>query len=82
MARPHLMIASQHGFLEGAKLLLDHGATVNATSEIDGQTAVHAAVKKKDGKSLKVLLESRADPDVRDKYGQTPFDDRQPARLP
>lgn len=60
------------GNLEGARLLLDHGADVNDGEQVFGWTALHAAIKKGDLGTVKLLVERKADLSLRDKQGRDP----------
>ena len=60
------------GQREAALELIDDGADVNQLS-VDGTTALHWAVYKKDLELVEMLLEEDADPDIRNDYGATPM---------
>src|SRR5262245_1113067 len=56
-----LMIASRTGNLDGAKLLLAHGADVNARESTKGQTALMWAVADRQPNIVHMLIEAGAD---------------------
>lgn len=60
------------GQREAALQLIDDGADVNELS-VDGTTALHWAVYKKDLELVEMLLDEDADPDMRNDYGATPM---------
>ena len=66
-----LMQASNYGkgYTEIVKLLLDHGADVNMTS--NGDTALMFASTNDHTEIVRILLDHGADINVQDKYGQT-----------
>ena len=57
-----------------AKLLIDHGADVNARRSVDGATALHLAVKRRHQGLVELLLASKADVNAQDDKGKTPLD--------
>jgi len=69
-----LRIATDRGQKEIANALLQAGANVNATSGGDGRTALHQAVEFRDFAMTKLLLDYKADANVRDASGLTPLD--------
>ena len=68
-----LMAAAEKGSLDAVKLLLDHGANVNAKEPQEGQTAIIWAAAEKHSDILKVLLEHGADVRARTNSGFTPL---------
>ncbi|EEY58731.1 uncharacterized protein PITG_10860 [Phytophthora infestans T30-4] len=52
-------------------LLLQNGAEVNATDQINGWTALHVAIVRESISCVGILLSSGADPRIRDNYGDT-----------
>ena len=71
-----LHVAVENGRAEVAKLLIEKGARVNATERMVGQTPLHLAVRRADGKPLvELLLAAGADVNARDKLGKTPLDE-------
>ena len=71
-----LMVAAQEGATEGARLLIDRGATVGLRDSA-GATALHAAASpwwKENTEFVSLLLEAGADPSARDTRDRTPRD--------
>jgi len=68
-----LHLAAEHGFLDVARLLLEHGADVNAIGK-SGWTPLHVAAVNGRMAIVRLLLEHGADVDVIDNYDQTPSD--------
>ena len=64
------------GDVDAAAVLLAHGAEINAAGE-DGDTPLHRAFMAKVNKvkMIKFLLSRGADPDVRNRYGESPRDE-------
>src|SRR5215467_152158 len=57
-----------------ARLLVAHGANVNAVSSLTGRTPLLiAAGRPEAAETVKLLLDNGADPKVRDRYGFTPL---------
>ena len=67
-----LVEAAQHGNLERAVRLLQHGANPKARTE-DGDSALIRAVERDDLKITEILLKSGADPDTRTQFDMTPL---------
>ena len=66
ISRTPLMCAAEAGSLECARLLLEAGADVNAHDEArSGDSALRMAVKKKQPQMVRLLLDHRADPDLK-----------------
>ncbi|MGE5139253.1 MAG: ankyrin repeat domain-containing protein [Rudaea sp.] len=66
-----LLRAVYSGDLVAARLLIKYGANVNRVSR-NGNTALHQAIRRANGRSaefIKLLLASGADPDIKDKDG-------------
>lgn len=59
-----LMAASAAGSADAVKVLLQHGADVNANDITNGQTALMFAAARNSASAIKVLLERGADPNV------------------
>lgn len=57
--------------LQGARLLLEHGAPVNARQQ-SGWVPIHAAAQNGDRPMVELLLEYGADPAVTNDHGQSP----------
>ena len=60
-----LLIASRLGWNDGVGLLLSHGALVDRANRL-GETALMVAVQVRQAATVRVLLESGANPDKRD----------------
>jgi len=69
-----LHAAAYWGRLSIAKLLLAHGANVNAISAGNRWTPLHDASYKGQVKVVRILLQNGANPDAKDKDGATPLD--------
>ena len=54
-------------------ILIARGADVNVRDVQRGSTPLHLAVEKGNQRSVEILLERRARPDIADKSGQTPL---------
>lgn len=67
------------GDTQAAKVLLDHGADINATGE-DGDTALHRAIAGDHPEMVRFLLSRGADPDLKNRYGQSPRDDAETSK--
>jgi hypothetical protein len=61
-----------------AELLVRNGANVNAIDQVDGQTALHAAVMYQNYEAIQFLLASGANPKIKDKDGKTPIEEAVP----
>lgn len=71
-----LMVAAQEGTTEGARLLLDRGATVGLRDS-SGATALHAAASawwSENTDFVSLLLDAGGDPSARDTRDRTPRD--------
>jgi uncharacterized protein len=69
-----LYIATQIGFIDGARALIEGGARINQTNG-RGETALHIAVQRRDLAMVRALIAAGADPDVQDNVtGQSPRD--------
>ncbi|KAJ1493557.1 ankyrin repeat protein, partial [Baffinella frigidus] len=64
--------AADRGNDSAVKLLLDHGASVEAKSEDDGQTSLHVAARQGEEQVLKLLLDKGADVSAVAFGGRTP----------
>lgn len=69
-----LILAVRNRDHEMAKLLLDKGASPNASEPSGGKTALHFAVLAPDLDSVKLLIEKGADMNRADKSGKSPLD--------
>jgi len=67
-----LHTAARQGYVEIAKLLLDHDADVNATNS-DGYTPLHLAARDGRSDAASALLERDADVNAKDDRGFTPM---------
>lgn len=65
---------------DGARLLLQHGARVNVPLSFNGNTPLHLAVGHGSEVMVKLLLENKADVNLRNDKGETPLDLAKPAR--
>lgn len=72
LGRTPLMIAVQQNQAECAKALLQRGAKINAQDK-DCNTALHMASYQGNLKLIELLLESKADPSLRNLLNQTPM---------
>lgn len=61
-----------------AELLLKYGAKINAIDEVNGQTALHAAVMYRNYEAIQFLLASGANPKIRDGNGKIPIEEADP----
>lgn len=68
---PPDLIAEEGRTYESVKVALELGIDVNAANA-DGNTALHMAYQRKQEKVVKLLLEHGANPDLKNKRGQTP----------
>ena len=66
--------AALHGDLEFARLLLEHGADIQAREPGEGMTPLHVAAAGGDTDLVKLLLERGADAGARDRAGRRPLD--------
>ncbi|MEI2724866.1 MAG: ankyrin repeat domain-containing protein [Verrucomicrobiota bacterium] len=69
-----LRTAVERGIKKIVEALLEAGAEINAKGGGDGRTALHQAVEYRDLEMASLLLERKADPNLRDASGQTPLD--------
>jgi len=69
---PRIRVPTEEGAVEACRLLLDHGARINATSN-QGATALHAAVNRGDA-VVKLLAERGADLAAKNRAGLTALD--------
>jgi ankyrin repeat protein len=72
-----LMAASKKGNFDTAKILLEKGANLNATSDQDvhlGETALILASRKGHLNLVELLLSNGADKEIRNAEGQSAFD--------
>jgi len=68
-----LIVAALFGQTEAAKLLVENGASLNATNG-DGSTALHTAAFFCHPETVEFLLNQGADSKVTNKFGHTPLD--------
>merc|ERR1712139_691364 len=57
--------------------LLEHRAEVNARTEFDGRSALHLSVAGGNVDLCRALVDSRADPHLKDRKGKTPLEKAQ-----
>jgi ankyrin repeat protein len=69
---PRIRVPTEEGAVEACRLLLDHGAKVNAASN-QGATALHAAVNRGDA-VVKLLADRGADLGAKNRQGLTALD--------
>lgn len=62
------------GEVEAAKILLEHGAVIDARGE-DDDTPLHRAVAGGHPEMVRFLLSRGADPNLKNRYGDSPLDD-------
>lgn len=62
----YLHICARHGWEANARILIEHGALVNALDEKDGQTPLAVAVKNGQTSMVRLFLKEGADPDLAD----------------
>ena len=67
-----LIIAASAGFVDGVRILLTEGASVN-DADSEGHTALHIATAYNFGAVVDVLLAHNASPDIPDGEGKTPL---------
>lgn len=58
--------------LEGLRILIAHGADVNARDS-SGDTTLHMAVDRRSASLVRLLLENGADPNIQNEYGGVPL---------
>jgi len=68
-----LHVAVAQGSMPLARILISHGADLEAPSEDRGARAIHMAANFGDVEMLNLLLDSGADIEARDQTGQTPL---------
>ena len=76
-----LLVAALLGETETAKLLVDHGASLNSTNN-DGSTALHGAAFFCHPETVAFLLEQGVDPEIRNGFGQPPLAWKKPSPKP
>ena len=67
-----LFSAAQKGNFEIAKILIDHGADVDAIDK-DGKSVLHAAASSGNENTVKILLDCGVMPNVDDANNRTPL---------
>ena len=70
---PLHMVASHPNMADTIKALLMVGARVNVVGGKEQRTALHMAVKSKTLKNVEALVDGGADPDAKDRTGQSPL---------
>ena len=65
--------AVSSGSISAASLLLDRGASLHGVAARQGDTALHVAVMSTNMETLKFLLESGANVEILDSFGNTPL---------
>ena len=75
-----LHIAAHRGYHDMVKLLLKHGADVNAKSKDKGRTPLHSSTSKNKTEVTATLLANGADKTVQDSDGKLPSTDATPAK--
>ena len=65
-----IIVASEKGDLDVLKMLVDHGANINA-QDADDRTALMIAVKHRQPAMIRFLLAHGADQNIKDKYKET-----------
>lgn len=68
-----LHIAAQNEHLELMQVLIDHGADVNAQDLKSGETPLHRTVSAGKPAAAELLLRAGANPNIRDRNGNTPI---------
>ena len=66
-------MAAHSGFLEVVKILVEHGAKVDAVDKIQ-RTPLHRAARFGREKVIELVLKNGADKTLKDMKGQTPLD--------
>lgn len=56
--------------LYGVKTLIEAGADINATGDMD-ETALHIALRKENQEMVEILLKAGANADIRSEFGET-----------
>jgi len=69
-----LIAASESGHIEAVKFLLESGAQVNAVPEARKDTALHVAAETGNEALLKLLLQHKADPSLKNTEEKRPVD--------
>lgn len=65
---PLLLLTAYHGHVEGTQALVDNGADIEARGH-DGLTPLYGAVSKHRKECVDILLQAKADPNVRNEDG-------------
>ncbi|TRM57342.1 ankyrin repeat-containing domain protein [Schizophyllum amplum] len=66
-------LATMNGHLEVARLLIDHGADVDASDE-DGRTPLHGAAGNCEEQTIRLLIDLCCDVNAQSRNGETPLD--------
>ena len=75
-----LHVASLWGHVESVRVLIEKGASLQASNQITGATPLHCAVQTSKGtperryETVRMLLEAGANPSTGDFYGSVPYD--------
>lgn len=69
---PLLLLMAYHGHVEVTQALVDHGADIEARGH-DGLTPLYGAVSKHQKECVDILLQAKADPNVRNEDGYPLF---------
>ena len=75
-----LHIAAYRGYHDMVKLLLKHGADVNAKSNDKNRTPLHSSTSKNKAEVTSILLENGEDKSIKDSDGKLPSTDAIPAK--
>jgi ankyrin repeat protein len=68
-----LHVAAMNGHLELMQVLIDHGANVDTQDHRSGETPLHRTVSAGKFRAAEFLLQAGANPNIRDRSGNTPI---------